>query len=55
MFFFTKSSKNSFWLANPSKKNTELVLSLLMFFNLAFFIKPEFVSHFATVVSFSII
>jgi NADH-quinone oxidoreductase subunit N len=55
MFFFTKFSKNSFWLANSAKKNTDGILALLMFFNLAFFLKPEFVSHFATVIAFSVV
>jgi len=55
MFFFTKFSKNSFWLSNPTKKNTDLILATLMFLNIAFFIRPEFISHISTVVCFSII
>jgi NADH-quinone oxidoreductase subunit N len=55
IFFFVKTSKNSFWLSNNSKKNADIILSSLMFFNIAFFIRPDFISHFSAVICFSIL
>jgi NADH-quinone oxidoreductase subunit N len=49
IFFFVKSSKNSVWLSNTSKQNTEILIGLLLFFNVFFFFRPDFFSHFASI------
>lgn len=49
IFFFVKSSKNSFWLSNTTKQNTEIVIGPLLFLNVCFFFRPDLLSHFSTV------
>jgi NADH:ubiquinone oxidoreductase subunit 2 (subunit N) len=49
IFFFVKSSKNSFWLSNTTKQNTEILIGPLLFLNVCFFFRPDFLSHFSTV------
>jgi hypothetical protein len=55
IFFFVKDSKNSFWLSHNVKQNTEILIGLLTFLNVCFFLRPDFISHFSTVVCFSIV
>jgi proton-translocating NADH-quinone oxidoreductase chain N len=54
IFYFTKTSKHNLWISNKSSKNAEWVISLLLFFNLTFFTKPELLSSFALVTSLSL-
>ena len=55
IFFFVKTSKNSFWLSARSKKNADIILSILMFLNLVFFVRPDFISQLSAVICFSIL
>jgi NADH-quinone oxidoreductase subunit N len=55
IFFFVKGSKNSFWLSHSSKQNSEGLIGTLMFANVCFFLRPDLISHFSTVVCFSLI
>jgi NADH-quinone oxidoreductase subunit N len=52
IFFFTKNAKNTFWLSNCLKQNTEILIGPLLFFNICFFLRPTFFSHFSTVIGF---
>jgi len=55
IFFFSNSVKNSLWLSQPVRQNTENCIAMLSLFNLFFVIRPDLISHYATVVCFSII
>lgn len=48
IFFFVKTAKNSVWISNPTKQNTELLISSLLFFNVFFFFRPDLLSHMST-------
>jgi NADH-quinone oxidoreductase subunit N len=52
IFFFTKASKNSFWLSSPSKQNAEALIGPLLLFNICLFVRPTLITHYATVVGF---
>jgi NADH:ubiquinone oxidoreductase subunit 2 (subunit N) len=47
--FFNKDSKNSLWLSCNTRKNAELIICPLVVFNVLFFISPDFLSSFSTV------
>jgi NADH-quinone oxidoreductase subunit N len=55
IFFFVKNTKNSFWLSNASKTNTEIIIAPLFFFNMFFFCYPDILSNFANVVGFIVL
>jgi NADH-quinone oxidoreductase subunit N len=52
IFFFIKETKNSFWLSNKQKTNSEIVISLAFFFNIFFVCFPNFLSSFCAVITF---
>jgi NADH:ubiquinone oxidoreductase subunit 2 (subunit N) len=54
IFFFTKTSKNGFWLSNVKKQNTEILIGFLLFFNSFFFLRPDLLSNFSTAVSIAL-
>jgi NADH-quinone oxidoreductase subunit N len=54
IFFFVKTSKSTFWLSNSSKLNTEIIISPLLFFNICFFIRPDFLLHFSTILGITL-
>ena len=46
-FFFTKESKNSFWVSSASRRNTEVAIGTTMVINLLFFIFPGLITAIA--------
>lgn len=55
MFFFTKQSKNGFWVSSTRNSSLDVAISVLFFFNVFFIFKPELLSLFSLVASLSII
>jgi NADH:ubiquinone oxidoreductase subunit 2 (subunit N) len=55
IFFFTKTSKYSFWLSNSTKQNTEIIISLFLLFNICFFIFPNTLTNLSTIIGFALV
>jgi len=53
IFFFTKNTKYYFLVSSPRKQNSELTISLFLLINLSFFLRPDLLSNFSTILSFS--
>jgi NADH:ubiquinone oxidoreductase subunit 2 (subunit N) len=43
-FFFTKTSKNNFWISAAKRQSSEFNIGLLLFLNLTFCFYPELLS-----------
>lgn len=54
-FFFVKTSKNNFWISSAKRQNTEITISLLLFFNLFFVTFPQVFGSFSTMVAVCLI
>lgn len=48
-FFFIKDAKQSFWVSGNNTQNIDFFISVSLFFNLAFFIRPDLLLNFANV------
>jgi NADH-quinone oxidoreductase subunit N len=53
-FFFTKTSKNNFWLSTVKRQSSEFNIGLLFFLNLAFCFYPEFLSLMSVTLSLTL-
>ena len=53
-FFFTKTSKNNFWLSTAKRQSSEFNIGLLFFLNLAFCFCPEFLSLMSVTLSLTL-
>jgi NADH-quinone oxidoreductase subunit N len=49
MVFFKNNVKSDFWVSGSSRKIGELVISLLVTFNVLFFVFPDSLSYFCLV------
>jgi NADH:ubiquinone oxidoreductase subunit 2 (subunit N) len=54
-FFFVKSSKNSLWISVKKRQHSEHVIGILMFLNLFFFLRPDLLFTFSSVISVSLL
>jgi NADH-quinone oxidoreductase subunit N len=52
IFFFGNVVKNTFWLSQASKQNTETLIGLFLFFNFFLFLKLDSFMFLATILSF---
>jgi hypothetical protein len=49
--FFVKRSKNAFWITNTNKKNTEILISSLLFFIVYYFLNPNLLINLSILIS----
>jgi NADH-quinone oxidoreductase subunit N len=49
-FFFIKTRKDNFWISSSTHQNMEFNIGILLFLNVAFWIHPETLSLFSTVI-----
>jgi hypothetical protein len=48
--FFVKNSKNSMWITNTSKQNTEIFMGCFLFVIICYFLHPDLFVDFSIVV-----
>lgn len=53
-FFFVKTAKYGFWISNSSKQNTEFILAFCLFINICFFMYPNLLSNFSTIIGLAL-
>jgi len=49
LMFFVKDSKNCIWITNKSKKNSEILIGIFLFFILCYFLHPNLIIDFSIV------
>jgi hypothetical protein len=52
--FFVKESKNSMWITNSSKQNSEILIGLFLFVIVCYFLHPNLLIDFSIVVGLSL-
>jgi hypothetical protein len=50
IMFFVKNSKNELWVTSNTKQNTELISGVFLFFIICYFLYPNLIVNFSTVV-----
>jgi hypothetical protein len=53
--FFVNTIKNNLWITSKTKQNTEIVIAFFMFIILFYFLYPNLILDFTTVVSLSLL
>jgi hypothetical protein len=51
LMFFVKDSKNCIWITNKTKKNSEILIGIFLFFILCYFLHPDLIIDFSIVMS----
>lgn len=49
LMFFVKDSKNCIWITNKTKKNSEILIGIFLFFILCYFLHPDLIIDFSIV------